>query len=70
LNAIQLGSGTGISRGTVDFLLGLACKGLGDIGGARDAWTRAAAAEGAILSDYGGRVADLARQQLQTLLAP
>lgn len=67
LAEVKLGPGAGISEGTVQYLLGLAYKGLGDFARAREAWTRAASAERATLSEYGGSVPDLARQELQAL---
>jgi hypothetical protein len=64
LERTQLPDGPGISQGTVQYLLGLAYEGLTDIARARQAFQRAAAAEGATLSDQGGRIADLAKQKL------
>jgi tetratricopeptide (TPR) repeat protein len=64
LEKIQLPSGPGISQGTVQYLLGLAYEGLTDIARARQAFQRAAEAEGATLSDQGGRIPELAKQKL------
>jgi hypothetical protein len=67
LEKTQLPDGPGISQGTVHYLLGLAYEGLSDPARARQAYTRAAAAEGATLTEQGGRVAELAKQKLAIL---
>ncbi len=66
LEGLQLPQGPGISAATVQYLLGLAFEGLGDLGRAREAWTRASTATGAWVSDQGGDAADLARRKLKS----
>ena len=58
LKMVELPPGGGISRGTQQYLLGLAYEGLGDSQAARQAWESAAAAGGTLTED-GPLVADL-----------
>ncbi len=52
--AVQLSDGPGVSKGTQDYLLGLAYEGLGDVAAAQAAWQQAAKSE---------RVADRGRSR-------
>lgn len=70
LERVQLPEGAGIAAGTVQYLLGLAHEAAGDLARAREALTKAAAADRAVLSDQGGSVAELAKARLQTLTGP
>lgn len=66
LEGLQLPQAPGISAATVQYLLGLAYEGLGDLGRAREAWTRASTATGGWVSDQGGDAAELARRKLKS----
>ena len=58
LRKVDLPPGVGISKGTQQYLLGLAYEGLGDMSSAREAW-QAAVAAGGTLTEDGPLVSEL-----------
>jgi Flp pilus assembly protein TadD len=69
LKMLELPSGPGISRGTQQYLLGLAYEGLGDAAAARQAW-QTAATVGGTLTDDGPLIADLVASKAAISLHP
>ena len=62
--AVALPEGTGVALGTQQYLLGLACEGVGDNASAQKAWQAAAKSE-AWLTEDGPPVKTLAQKKLQ-----
>jgi hypothetical protein len=61
--AVSLPAGTGIAKGTQQYLLGLALEGMGDLPGAQRAWQAAASSEASLTED-GPPVKSLAQRKL------
>lgn len=66
LQKVKLAEGPGVSTGTVQYLLGVAAERMGNLAEAESAW-RAAAATGALLTEDGPSVKELAEQRLATM---
>ena len=61
--SVELSEGPGVSKGTQQYLLGLAFEGLGDLASAQAAWQEAAKSE-AWLTEDGPAVRTLAERKL------
>jgi len=67
LEATSLPVGPGVSEATVDYLLAMCLKEIGQVDAAREALRRAADAQGALLSVGGPPIEPLAVRELTNL---